>query len=95
MRVELQPVYLIDTNVIMGYLLDGHPELSMQAKQIMSEVTDGRRAIFILESVFTECVFILKKFYRIPRERITGLLIQVCRLKGVVNANKDIVMNAL
>jgi len=92
---QAKRIFLVDTNVILRYLLDDHPDLSSRARNFMDSVSNGNKEIFILESVFTECIFVLEKFYKIPREKITETMIQFLNLKGVVNANTDILMNAL
>ena len=50
-------VYVIDTNVIIRYLLADHKDFFEQARSFMEEVKVGRKKALILESVITECVY--------------------------------------
>jgi predicted nucleic-acid-binding protein len=65
-------IYL-DTNILMRYLLDDHPELSKKAQQII----DSEKQLFICESVFTEIVYVLSKVYEIERDLIKQTLLNL------------------
>ena len=60
-------IYLIDTNVILRYLLGDHPECSPKAEAFMVDVYEGKKNAEILDIVIVECVYIMEKYYEIPK----------------------------
>lgn len=70
--------HLVDTNVILRYLLADHPDLHMRAKTFFDAVRTGNRRAFVSESVLAECVYVMQRIYQVPRveiaAKLTGLL---------------------
>ena len=60
---------LIDANIILRYLLEDHPQLSVEAKKI---IEDGA---FALPEVLAEVVYVLKGVYKVGRREIAETLI--------------------
>ena len=56
-----EKVYLIDTNVILRYLLGDHAEFSPKAEAFMKDVSEGRKKAEILDVVTVECIYVLEK----------------------------------
>lgn len=90
-----EKVYLIDTNVILRYLLGDHPEFSARATAFMKDVSRGRKKAVMLDIVTVECVYVLEKYYKIPRTEIAEKLSGTLSLPGIVNKNKGETFNAL
>jgi predicted nucleic-acid-binding protein len=88
-------VYLIDTNIILRFLLGDHSEFSPKATAFMSEVSDGTIKAEILDVVTAECVYVMEKFYRIPREKISEKLSKILNFSGMVNSNRSELIQAL
>jgi len=88
-------VYLIDTNIILRFLLGDHPELSPKATAFMSKIADGNIKAEILDVVTAECVYVMEKFYRIPREKISEKLSKIFNFSGIVNSNRPELLQAL
>ena len=61
---------LVDTNVILRYLLQDDAALFKKASAILEKVKTGEQKVIILESVLTECVYVLLKVYKIGRPAI-------------------------
>jgi predicted nucleic-acid-binding protein len=84
-----------DTNAILRYLLADIPELHEKSSAFFEEVRTGRRRALILESVLAECVYVLMKYYNVPRretaERLSGLMLY----KGIINEDRDELIAAL
>ena len=70
--------WIPDTNTILRYLLDDHPELSAKARVFWESVRESRLSAVLTEGVLMEAVYVLSKFYKVPRieavERLSGLL---------------------
>jgi len=88
-------VYLIDTNVILRYLLDDHERLSPKAKKVMKQVSEGLIRAEIRDIVIVECIYVLEKFYKVPKGDVADKLSAILNFKGVVNADRDQTMRAI
>ena len=88
-------VYLIDTNVILRYLLADHEKFSPRAKAFMVKVSQEKTRAEIPAVVISECVYVMEKFYRIPRLEITDTLGRILNFSGIVNPDKSEILEAL
>jgi predicted nucleic-acid-binding protein len=91
----LEKVYLIDTNVVLRFLLDDHPIFSPKAKRFMQAVFNKERASALPAVVLVECVYVLEKFYRVPRSDIADNLSRLLTCPGIVNSDKATLLKAL
>lgn len=78
---------LPDTNTILRYLLKDHEDLYGKAAAVFEDVRTGKETAVILESVLVECVYILTKYYKVPRQEAADALIRFLAYKGIVNDN--------
>jgi predicted nucleic-acid-binding protein len=92
---ESETIYLIDTSVILRYLLDDHPEFSPKAIQFMVDVSRGKVKAEIADIVLMECIFVMEKHYKIPRTLVVDCLAKIVNFEGIINTNKAILINAL
>ncbi|MCF8051271.1 MAG: PIN domain-containing protein [Desulfobacterales bacterium] len=90
-----EKVWLIDTNVVLRYLLGDHPELSPQAEIFMTAISEGTRKAEIREVVLVECIYVMEKFYRIPRGEIVEKLSAILNFPGIVPSGKSEMLEAL
>ena len=88
-------VYLIDTNVILRYLMADHEKFSPKAKAFMVEVSQEKTRAEIPAVVIAECVYVMEKFYKIPRLKITDTLGRILNFSGIVNPDKSEILEAL
>jgi len=61
----------------------------------MSKVANGTTKAEILDIVIAECVYVMEKFYRIPREKISEKLSKILNFSGIVNSNRSELLQAL
>jgi predicted nucleic-acid-binding protein len=87
--------YVVDANVILRYLLSDHPEHYQKAVQFMDQVKLGEVEAFIPEGVLVECVYVLLKFYKVPRSEIAQCLENILNYKGIRNDNRSILIKGL
>ncbi|HBE44231.1 MAG TPA: pilus assembly protein [Deltaproteobacteria bacterium] len=90
-----QKAKLPDTNAILRYLLKDHDEHYKKAASFFEEVRIGKETVIILESVLVECVYILTKFYNVPREETANILRQFLGYKGIANSDRKDLIDAL
>jgi predicted nucleic-acid-binding protein len=88
-------VYLIDSNVILRYLLDDHKRLSPKAKKIMEDVSEAAVHAEIRDIVIVECIYVLEKFYKVPRIDIADKLGAILNFKGIANPDKHQILKGL
>lgn len=86
---------LPDTNTIIRYLLNDDPQLYLKAKKFFEDVKNGEAKAVILESVIAECIYVLMKIYRVPKDKAAGTLINILRYKGIVNKDRRELIQAL
>ena len=88
-------VYLIDTNVILRYLLGDHKTFSPKAKAFMELVSRGIKKAEIPSVVIVECVYVMEKFYKIPKNEIVDTLNKILNFIGIINQDKSEILEAL
>ena len=88
-------VYLIDTNVILRYLLGDHKIFSPKAKAFMELVSQGTKKAEIPSVVIVECVYVMEKFYKIPKNEIVDTLSKTLNFSGIINRDKSEILEAL
>jgi predicted nucleic-acid-binding protein len=90
-----EKVYLIDTNVILRYLLDDHKLFSPRAKAFMQDVAKEVKKAELSPVVVVECVYVMEKFYEIPKNEVVDKLSRILNIKGIVNSDKSEILDAL
>jgi predicted nucleic-acid-binding protein len=90
-----EKVYLIDTNVILRYLLEDHAEFSPKAESFMLSVSEGIKKAEIMDVVIAECIYVMEKYYQIPKSEIVGKLSGILNFSGIVSSNRAETLTAL
>lgn len=75
---------IIDTNVIIRYLINDDSKLFIQAKQFLDQVKSGKIKCRLEQAVFTEVAFVLSSYYEVPREKIADVLHNLLLYKGII-----------
>jgi predicted nucleic-acid-binding protein len=88
-------VYLIDTNVVLRYLLGDHPEFSPKAEAFMLDVSKGVKKVEILDVVIVEAIYVMEKYYEIPKTEIVEKLSGILNFSGIVNSDRSEILEAL
>ena len=81
---------LVDTNIILRYLLNDIPEQSEIARL---ELKSGN--VKILTQIVAEVIYVLSKIYKINRKEISENLLKIFSLNGVIVENEEIVVFAV
>ena len=74
---------LVDTNLIVRYLVQDHARHARAAGKIFDACDRGDVVIVLLPAVLAECVFVLESFYEHPRGDIAGALSRLVSSPGV------------
>jgi len=86
---------LVDTNVILRYLLKDNEVLFKKASSLLEKVKVGEEAVVIPESVLAECVYVLLRIYKVERQIISEKLQGLFSYKGVANPDKKEMIYAI
>lgn len=86
---------LPDTNAIIRYLIGDIPAQYKTAEAFFEKVRKGSEKAFILESVLVECVYVLTKYYGVPRPEVSEKLSSLLHYKGIVNHDDNELLKAL
>ncbi|OHE22804.1 MAG: hypothetical protein A2Z43_08665 [Syntrophobacterales bacterium RBG_19FT_COMBO_59_10] len=89
--VEILP----DTNVVLRYLLRDDAAQYARAAEFFENVRVGKEKAIIIESVLVECVYILMKFYKVPKREVADNLTMLLQYKGIANADRKTLVEAL
>jgi predicted nucleic-acid-binding protein len=81
--------YICDTNVIIRYLVRDNEDLFNKANEFFNDVIGGNKKVIIEQAVFTEVVFVLSSYYKVPRDEIAEALSQLLQYKDVTVDHKD------
>ncbi len=87
--------YIVDTNVVLRYLLADHPELHARAKTFFDTVRAGDGHALLPESVLAECVYVMQRIYQVPRVEITANLTTLLGFRGIVGEQVPLLRHAL
>ncbi len=88
-------IYLVDTNVILRFLMGDHEVFSPKAETFMEKIQKGRIKAEVITPVIIECVYVMEKFYKIPRNEISDTLTGILTFSGIINPDKRVLFIAL
>lgn len=84
---------LVDTNLIVRYLVQDHDKHAKAAGKLFEACDRGELVVIVLPVVLAECVFVLESFYGHPRVDIASALGRLISSPGVeiseVNVHLD------
>lgn len=86
---------LLDTNLIVRYLVGDHEAHAKAAAKVFERSDKDEVTLVILPAVLSECVFVLESFYEQPREKISEVLRQLIGSRSVELSDKAIHVDAL
>ena len=87
--------YLLDTNVLIRFILGDHAKLSPAARKLFGEACDGKCALILTEVAVAEAVWVLHSFYNVKRNPITEYLSKIILSAGVRCMKRDEMLDAL
>lgn len=87
--------YLLDTNVLIRFLLGDHSTLSPEARALFQEAHDGKYTLVLSELVIAEAVLVLSSLYKVERKDIAEKLSTVIGMAGIRCSEKERTRDAL
>ena len=86
---------LVDTNLIVRYLVQDHEKHAKAAGRLLEACDRGEVVIVVLPAVLAECVFVLESFYEHPRADIASALSRLVSSPGIEISEVAIHLDAL
>lgn len=86
---------LVDTNLIVRYLVQDHERHAKAAGRLFDACDRGDVVIVVLPAVLAECVFVLESFYEHTRGDIASVLGRLISSPGVEIGGTTIHLDAL
>lgn len=86
---------LIDTNLIIRYLVQDHEKQAKAAEKLFEACDRGDLVVVVLPVVLAECVFVLESFHERPRGEIASALAALISSPGVEISDAAIHLSAL
>lgn len=87
--------YYCDTNFVLRYLLGDNKEMLLKTKEVFEQVQTGKISLILEQTVFTEIIFVLSSFYKIPKNKISEILSELLAYKGIICEDKKSLLLAL
>jgi predicted nucleic acid-binding protein len=87
--------YLLDTNVLLRFLLDDHPELSKAAAGLFQQAADEKCLLILTDLGIAEAVWVLTSFYKLERQKVAESLAKLLIKAGVHCPTLEPVLDAL
>jgi uncharacterized protein len=94
-RRPAAPVHLLDTNVILRFLIGDDQPKAARAAALMDRVERAEEWVELTEEVVTETVWTLESFYEVPRTETAQKLTALLGLPAVAAASRDLLLQAL
>ena len=88
-------VALIDTNIIIRFLIGDHEQHLQESMQIFQAIESGAFQVEILDVVLMESLFVLTKFYKLPKAEVVTDLKAMLAMEGVMTSDKLILFETL
>lgn len=91
----MKKVLLLDTNIIIRFLLNDHPKFSLQAKNIFLRAEKGLIKLYLDEVVLAEVIWTLASFYKINKGEIVNRLRTLLAQDWIINSRKNLLLETL
>ena len=88
-------VYLLDTNIIIRFLVGDNEEHLAKSTEYFEQIELGSMEVEILSDVLMEAFFVLTKFYKVPKVEVISDLKTILSFEGVVNKDNVILFETL
>ena len=87
--------YLLDTNVLLRFLLDEHPEPSVATARLFQQAADEKCLLILTDLGIAEAVWVLTSYYKLERQKVADSLAKLLLKAGVQCPSLEPVLDAL
>lgn len=79
---------LLDANILVRHIVGDAPEHAGRATAFLKRVEDGATTVLLTDTVVFETVYVLQRFYQIPRPTIRDTVLPLLQLPGMILSGK-------
>lgn len=91
----MKSAVIIDTNILLRYLRNDHPMLSLEARKLFEKAHKNILNIYIDELVLAETIWVLSSYYQTPKPLIVSTLQEQLYFDWIINPRKKLMLKAL
>jgi len=88
-------IALLDTNVIVRFLVSDKSPKYQNLYSFFEALENGSVRVELKLIVLFQLIFVLKSFYKVPKEEITNGVTDLLKYKGIAVKNKSVVRRML
>jgi len=86
---------LLDTNVIIRFLVRDHEEHWLQSVEIFRTIEEEKLEAMLMDFILAEVIYVLKRIYKYEKKEIASTLKKLLLYKNLYTENKLITFEAL
>ena len=97
LKSSIPSVVVLDTNVILRYLIQDSPDMAQRAYRLFQQAREGHITLITSEAVIAEVVHILssKVLYNLPRPQVRMHLTNILTFRGLKLTYKKVYLRAI
>lgn len=92
---KIMKKHLIDSSIILSYLLNDNPELYKKSRDFFDLVKLGKAKSYLEQAVFVKVISSLEKDSQVPRAEIAKILTNLLWYHGILNSEKEVLLHSL
>jgi predicted nucleic-acid-binding protein len=90
------PGAIVDTNVLLRFLLGDDPSQSPKASALFRRASEGKERLLLEDGVLAETIWVLEKYIKVPRLEIARQMALVIAIEGVQGTGgRRVILEAL
>jgi len=79
---------VLDTNVVLSFLIDRVPQQQEDAARLFDDATAGIHTLILHQAVITEMVYVLRNLYSVDTTTVAKTLADLLGLPGIIPADE-------
>ena len=91
----MKQIVIIDTNILIRYFRQDHPQLSLKAKEIFDQARKDETFVYLDEVVIAETIWVLTALYKTKKGLVIEKVSKLLYLPWVINPRKKLITKAL
>lgn len=95
MNKKMKKSAWLDTNIILRFLLKDNPQLFQTVEPLFLQAEQGDLEIYIHPIIIAELIWTLESYYEYSEKKITEVMLQLVKAKGVVVPDKEVIVGTL
>ncbi len=88
-------IALLDTNVLIRFLIADKSPKYRKLYSFFKALEQGKKRVELKLIILFQSVFVLKSFYKVPKEHIAEGMMDIIKYKGIIIKEKTIVQRTL